>query len=850
MAADAGAAVAGDCGDLAVVDGNGSFAAKAADTGAALAGDGIHLAAVDSDIGRAGDHADAGHTAGGRFNMAVAGDLDGGRAGTVADADACGAGGRGDMAVIDGNVGAAAVAADARIAAGNGAHGALVGDADIGVGAAADTGHTAQRLEDHAVDDLDDRALVRACITSANAGAAAAAGSLIDGGVLDGHSAVITAADAGIICSLGNDGRTALNGHLAVAACTHADAAAALAGHSAVFDFYGSSAAVCSADACTAITAGGIYGTALNGHIGIAVAAAANTGTIITTGGGNIAAVFDGNGSIAAADTGTGTFSVFNSHIVQCNIGGFATHAGTNTSTAAIASDLFNRGVLDVDLRGLFIIQAASGADAGTAFGTAGHSDDRRVRNCNVSVSARTAADARTAIAIAIAIIIAVSIFNRAAGNGDVGIAALTTADTCTARTADGFFDRAAGNVDDGIAAVAAADACANAALCGNRAAVDGNVSTTVDSTADSSTAVGICVHGAAVDGHSTIAACYCAVSILNHLAAADGRAVIAVCTGSHGDIAAIDDNVAAVFAKFAADGCAPATRCVQSAAVFVIIIDVQCAVFGEFRITYIELISAIEADGGAACSATHQSVAAVQLNVGRTGTAHTHGRTGIGDRIIVVTAVITISMLIVAPTTAGINVHIVQCDVGNLIFVLCFNFNSAGGLFAVAGNGDLIVVLGLGAIMRGALLICVVILGAVLIDAGHLRDVVLVVSDIHIHIAILQIIGARKGRDRAGCDHRQERCRGEDTENCPVGLAVLCLHKKYPLFFQIPKVFVSQSGPAVWQPQVAEQASLMQIIARPPEIKRGTDRLSGFLSCCGKIRHSAQEIATEFGGI
>ena len=121
---------------------------------------------------------------------------------------------------------------------------------------------------------------------------------------------------------------------------------------------------------------------------------------------------------------------------------------------------------------------------------------------------------------------------------------------------------------------------------------------------------------------------------------------------------------------------------------------------------------------------------------------------------------------------------------------------------------------------------------------------------DINVHIAIVQIIGARKGRDRAGCDHRQERCRGEDTEHRPVGLAVLCLHKKYPLFFQIPKVFVSQSGPAVWQPQVAEQASLMQIIARPPEIKRGTDRLSGFLSCCGKIRHSAQEIAAEFGGI
>ena len=327
MAADAGAAVAGDCGDLAVVDGNGSFAAKAADTGAAVAGDGIHLAAVDSDIGRAGDHADASHTAGGRFNTAVAGDLDGGRAGTVADADACGAGGRGDMAVIDGNVGVAAVAADARIAAGDGAHVALVGDADIGVGAAADTGHTAQRREDLAVDDLDGRALVRACITSANAGAAAAAGSLIDGGVLDGHSAVITAADAGIICSLGSDGRTALNGHLAVAAYTHADAAAAHAGHSAVFDFYGSTAAVCSADACTAITAGGIHGTVLNGHVGVAVAAAANTGTAAVTSGGDFAAVFDDNGGIAAADTSTATVAVLrliggilDGYIVQRNV--------------------------------------------------------------------------------------------------------------------------------------------------------------------------------------------------------------------------------------------------------------------------------------------------------------------------------------------------------------------------------------------------------------------------------------------------------------------------------------------------------------------------------------------------
>ena len=137
----------------------------------------------------------------------------------------------------------------------------------------------------------------------------------------------------------------------------------------------------------------------------------------------------------------------------------------------------------------------------------------------------------------------------------------------------------------------------------------------------------------------------------------------------------------------------------------------------------------------------------------------------------------------------------VIQCDVGNLIFILCFDFNGAVSLFSVAGNGDLIVVLGLGAIMRGALLICVVILGAVLIDAGHLRDVVLVVSDIHIHIAIVQIIGARKGRDRAGCDHRQERCRGEDTEHRPVGLAVLCLHKKYPLFLLIPKFLFSKEA-------------------------------------------------------
>ena len=689
------------------------------------------------------------------------------------------------MAVIDGNGGVAAVAADARIAAGDGAHVALVGDADVGVGAAADTGHTAQRLEDLAVDDLDGRALVLACITSANAGAAAAAGSLIDGGVLNGHSAVSAGADAGIICSHGSDGRTALNGHIAVAAYTHADAAAAHAGHSAVFDLYDSIAAVCSADACTAITAGGFYGAVLNGHIGIAVAAAANTGSISTTGGGNIAAVFDGNGSFAAADTGTGTFSVFNSHMVQCNIGGFTTHAGTNTSTGAIASDLFNRGVLDFDRRGL---TAVTSTNTAAAFSTAGRSADRRLRNCNIGISERTAADAGTAVAIAVVIIIAVSIFNRAAGNGDDGIAVSTTADTCTARTADGFFDRAAGNVDDGIAAVAAADTGANAALCGNRAAVDGNGGIAVDSTADSSTGVGICVHGAAVDGHSTIAALYRSVFISNHPAAADGRAVIAGCTGSHGDIAAIDDNVAAVFAQFATDGCAPATRCVQSAAIFVIIIDVQCAVFGEFRIIFIELISVIEADGGAACSATDQSVVAVQLNVGRTGTAHTHGRTGIGDRIIVVVAVMTISMLRVVPTIAGINVHIVQCDVGNLIFILCFDFNGAVSLFSVAGNGDLIVSFSHSTIMRGALLICVVILGAVLIDAGHLRDVVLVVSDIHIHIAIIQIIGARKGRDRAGCDHSQERCRREDTEHRPVRLAVLCLHKNTPCFSRLPK--------------------------------------------------------------
>ena len=159
----------------------------------------------------------------------------------------------------------------------------------------------------------------------------------------------------------------------------------------------------------------------------------------------------------------------------------------------------------------------------------------------------------------------------------------------------------------------------------------------------------------------------------------------------------------------------------------------------------------------------------------------------------------------------------VIQCDVCNLIFILCFNINDVGSRLTFACDRDLIVSFSLRAVVRITVSVCVVLSAAVVVIMGHLRDVVFVVLDFHVHIAIVQIIGARKGRDRAGCDHRQERCRGEDTEHRPVGLAVLCLHKKYPLFFQIPKVFVSQSGPAVWQPQVAEQASLMQIIARTP---------------------------------
>ena len=610
MAADAGTAVAGDCGDLAVVDGNGSFAAKAADTGAAVAGDGIHLAAVDSDIGRAGDHADAGHTAGDGFNTAVAGDLDRGGAVAAADANACGAGGRGDMAVIDGNVGVAAVAADARIAAGDGAHVALVGDADIGVGAAADTGHTAQRREDLAVDDLDGRALVRACITSANAGAAAAAGSLFDGGVLDGHSAVITAADAGIICSLGNDGRTALNGHLAVAACTHADAAAALASHSAVFDFYGSSAAVCSADACTAITAGGIYGAVFNGHIGIAVAAAANTGTIITTGGGNIAAVFDGNGSIAAADTGTGTFSVFNSHIVQCNIGGFATHAGTNTSTAAIAGDLFNLGILDFDLRGL-----TAGTSTNTAAATAtGYRANRCIRDFDISVAASATADACSSNEIATG-----GLLDRAAGDGDITIIFITTADAGAFHSTCCFFDDTASNSNiTGATITAAADTGANiATLGGNTAVFDGDIAVSANASANACAYITGTAYRTAVDRNIASAA----------IAAADAGTLTGIVSFT-GDFAAVNDDVAAVLTKDAADAGAPGAAHCMERTIVVSIIDIQCAVFLAVQIFCVELQTSRSGCIGlidVTAILTLQVVVTFQLNVGGAFTVYGH---------------------------------------------------------------------------------------------------------------------------------------------------------------------------------------------------------------------------------
>ena len=513
------------------------------------------------------------------------------------------------MAVIDGNVGVAAVAADARIAAGDGAHVALVGDADIGVGAAADTGHTAQRREDLAVDDLDGRALVRACITSANAGAAAAAGSLFDGGVLDGHSAVITAADAGIICSLGNDGRTALNGHLAVAACTHADAAAALASHSAVFDFYGSSAAVCSADACTAITAGGIYGAVFNGHIGIADAAAANTGTIITTGGGNIAAVFDGNGSIAAADTGTGTFSVFNSHIVQCNIGGFATHAGTNTSTAAIASDLFNRGVLDVDLRGLTV-----GTSTNTAAATAtGYRANRCIRDFDISVAASATADACSSNEIATG-----GLLDRAAGDGDITIIFITTADAGAFHSTCCFFDDTASNSNiTGATITAAADTGANiATLGGNTAFIDGDIAVSANASANACAYITGTAYRTAVDRNIAIAAI-----------AADAGTLTGIVSFT-GDFAAVNDDVAAVLTKDAADAGAPGAAHCMERTIVVSIIDIQCAVFLAVQIFCVELQTSRSGCIGlidVTAILTLQVVVTFQLNVGGAFTVYGH---------------------------------------------------------------------------------------------------------------------------------------------------------------------------------------------------------------------------------
>ena len=137
----------------------------------------------------------------------------------------------------------------------------------------------------------------------------------------------------------------------------------------------------------------------------------------------------------------------------------------------------------------------------------------------------------------------------------------------------------------------------------------------------------------------------------------------------------------------------------------------------------------------------------------------------------------------------------VIQCDVCNLIFILCFNINDVGSRLTFACDRDLIVSFRLSAVVRITVFVLVVHSAAVVVIMGHLRDVVIVVLDINVHIAILQIIGARKGRDRAGCDHRQERCRGEDTEHRPVGLAVLCLHKKYPLFLLIPKFLFSKEA-------------------------------------------------------
>ena len=509
---------------------------------------------------------------------------DGGVAAVAADANACGAGGRGDMAVIDGNVGVAAVAAD--------------------------TGHTAQRREDLAVDDLDGRALVLACITSANAGAAAAAGSLFDGGVLDGHSAVSAGADAGIICSLGSDGRAAFNGHIAGAACTHADAAAALAGHSAVFDFYDSIAAVCSADACTAITAGGIYGTVLNGHVGVAVAAAANTGSITTTGGGNIAAIFNFNSSITAADTGTRTFSVFNSHIVQCNIGGFATHAGTNTSTAAIASSLFNRGILDFDRRGL-----TAGTSTNTAAATAtGYRANRCIRDFDISVAASATADACSSNEIATG-----GLLDRAAGDGDITSIFITTADAGAFHSTCCFFDDTASNSNiTGATITAAADTGANiATLGGNTAVFDGDIAVSANASANACAYITGTAYRTAVDRNIASAA----------IAAADAGTLTGIVSFT-GDFAAVNDDVAAVLTKDAADAGAPGAAHCMERTIVVSIIDIQCTVFLAVQICCVELQTSRSGCTGLiddTAMLTLQVVVTFQLNVGGAFTVYGH---------------------------------------------------------------------------------------------------------------------------------------------------------------------------------------------------------------------------------
>ena len=124
------------------------------------------------------------------------------------------------------------------------------------------------------------------------------------------------------------------------------------------------------------------------------------------------------------------------------------------------------------------------------------------------------------------------------------------------------------------------------------------------------------------------------------------------------------------------------------------------------------------------------------------------------------------------------------------------------------------------------------------------------VVLDLNVHIAIVQIIGARKGRDRAGCDHSQERCRREDTEHRPVGLAVLCLHKKYPLFLLIPKFLFSKEALRLTTATCKKSLSDTDYNLQKTKIKTVVGQENVFDAKNGRIRHSAQEIAAEFGGI